>query len=358
MPSTSKKESLSPQPKLCGTITSIEGVPNLPTMKRSSIMVASKRNNDDNVELLFKDAENMTQVVGVGLEWAKVVVTKELDVEVREIGEHAWKGLWEDQGCEELKLIGIIFLEPKTKVGGSLNRRLEDQIERFGIGLTKSDVIGVFVENHLEQLNEGFFLLVYDLVEYMGFEGKNSIRCKQVSGGEGGSSKGVIEVRCSIKKSEGKKDVHQDPLEDGFQDSFQGPPQDPYEPLFLLPLDMEEKKVLLVSIIALLGYLFHGPGGQEIHDGHELYKATIVHVFNFLFEVDGGHRKITTTYILTCDLGEGGGLNVNPRNLGYFQDNNIISLHCEMDRATIILFRKVENVEIVKKIIITNASSL
>jgi hypothetical protein len=152
--------------------------------------------------------------------------------------------------------------------------------------------------------------------------------------------------------------VHQDPPEDGFQDNFQGPPQDPYEPLFLLPLDMEEKKVLLVSIIPLLGYLFHGPGGQEVHDGHELYKATIVHVFNFLFEVDGGHRKITTTYILTCDLGEGGGPNVNPRNLGYFQDNSIISLHCEMDKATIILSRKVENVEIVKKTIITNASSL
>jgi hypothetical protein len=58
-------------------------------MRRSAIMVVSRKNNDGNVELLFKDAENMTQVVGVGLEWAKVVVTKELDVEVREIGEHA-----------------------------------------------------------------------------------------------------------------------------------------------------------------------------------------------------------------------------------------------------------------------------
>jgi hypothetical protein len=75
---------------------------------------------------------------------------------------------------------------------------------------------------------------------------------------------------------------------------------------------MEEKKVLLVSIIPLWGYLSHGQGGQEIHDGHKLYKATIVPVLKFMFEVDGGHRKITTTLILTCDLGEGGGLNVNP----------------------------------------------
>ncbi len=103
-------------------------------------------------------------------------------MEVREIGEHAWKGLQEDQGCEELELIEIVLPEPETKVGGSLNTRLEDQIERFGIGLTESDVIGVYAENHLEQLNEGFSPLIYDLVEYMGLEGKNSIICRQVSG--------------------------------------------------------------------------------------------------------------------------------------------------------------------------------
>jgi hypothetical protein len=180
MLSTSKKESLSPQPELFGTITSIEGVSNLQPMKRSSIMVASRKNNEGNVQLLFKDTKNMTQVVGVGLEWAKVVVTKELDVEVREIGQHVWKGLWEDQGCEELELIEIILLKPETKVGGSLNTGLEEQIEGFGIRLTKSEVIRMYAENHLEQLNEGFFPFIYDLVEYMGLEGENSIRCRQV----------------------------------------------------------------------------------------------------------------------------------------------------------------------------------
>ncbi len=115
--------------------------------------------------------------------------------------------------------------------------------------MTKCDVIGVYAENYLEQLNEGFFPLVYDLVEYMGLEGENSIKCRQVSGGEGGSSKGAAKVRCSTEKSKGKKDVHQDPsqdpLDDGSQEGFQGPPQGPSEPLFTLPLDMEEKKVFL-----------------------------------------------------------------------------------------------------------------
>jgi hypothetical protein len=221
-------------------------------------------------------------------------------------------------------------------------------------------VIGVYAENHLEELNEGFFPLVYDLVEYMGLEGENSIRCRQVSAGEGGSSKGAANVGCSTEKSGGKKDVHQDPSqdqpEDGSQDGFQGPPQGPSEPSVTLPLDMEEKKVLVVSIIPLCSNLSHGPGGQEIHDGDELCKATIVPVLEFRFEVDGGRRKITTTLILTCDLGEGGP-NVNPGNLGYFQDNITISLHCEMDRAATLFSRRVENVEIVKRTTTTNASS-
>jgi len=118
-----------------------------------------------------------------------------------------------------------------------------------------------------------------------------------------------------------------------------------------------KKKVLVVSIIPLWGYLSHGPGGQEIQDGHELYKATIVPVFKFMFEVDGGHRKITTTLILTCDLGEGGGPTVNPGNLGYYQDNITISLYCEMDRVATLFSHRVENVEIVKRTTTTNASS-
>jgi hypothetical protein len=77
-----------------------------------------------------------------------------------------------------------------------------------------------------------------------------------------------------------------------------------------------------------------------------------------MFEVDGGHRKITTTLILTCDLGEGGGLNVNPGNLGHFQDNITISLHCERDRAATLLSCRVQNVEIVKRTTTINASSL
>lgn len=65
--------SLSPQQRLCPTITHIESVPNLSTTKSSSIVAHRKSNRGDVAELLFPDAENMAEVVGVGLEWVNVL---------------------------------------------------------------------------------------------------------------------------------------------------------------------------------------------------------------------------------------------------------------------------------------------
>jgi hypothetical protein len=42
----------------------------------------------DWIEYLFKQAKDMSKVVGVGLQWSKVVVTKQFGVVVKHIGEH------------------------------------------------------------------------------------------------------------------------------------------------------------------------------------------------------------------------------------------------------------------------------
>ncbi len=51
----------------------------------------------DSKEFLLKQAEDMSKVVGVGLEWSKVVVTKQFGVVVKHIGEHLWSDLWKEQ---------------------------------------------------------------------------------------------------------------------------------------------------------------------------------------------------------------------------------------------------------------------
>ncbi len=359
MPSTSKNESLSPQLELCATITSIEDVENLPTSRIPIMVGCRKINEGDIMELLFRGAENMAEAVGVGLEWAKVLVTKELDVEVRQIGEHAWRDLWAGQGCGEFQLMNIILPEPQTPDQGSTISVLENQTERFGVGLTKNDVIGVYVEDHLEQWNEKRFSpFIHDLAEYMGLKGDSTIKSRQVSGGEGGSSKGAAKVGSSTQQSGGsKKDVHkdtsQDLPQDGSQDGTRGPP----ELSSIVPSNSEERKVLVVSVFPLWGYVREGYGGQEIHERHQLFEAAIVPVLKFIFEVTRDQKKITTTLNSQCNLGKGGGSNVNPRNLGYFQDNITISLNCKKDRAATLSSPRVADVEIVKKTITSNISS-
>ncbi|KAH9555435.1 hypothetical protein CY35_08G114100 [Sphagnum magellanicum] len=375
MPSTSKNESLSPQLQLRATITSIEGVPNLPTTSSSSTMVVRRKNIGGNVELLFENAENMSQVVGVGLEWAKVVITKKLDVVVRHIGEHAWEDLWANLEMADFELMNIISLpELQTHEERPSNILLEDLTERFGVGLTSNDVISVYMEDQVGQSNdEGFAPLVMNLAECMGVEAATVTKRRPVSGGEGGSSKGAAGGGSSKEASTRTQDPPQDPPEDPPQDPAQNPPDDhnqdppndpaedppddpaedpPDDPAADPPEPLEKKKVHVVTIF---------PGHGRVHQvsnvpqqDDPINEACIEPILRFEFELRGNHRKITTELKTHCDLGEGGVLNGTPSNLGYFQDNITISLTCEKARAATLSSSKVEHVKVAKKTITNN----
>ncbi len=374
MPSTSKNESLSPQLELCATITSIEGVPNLPTTSSSSTMVAHRKNNEGNVELLFENAEIMSQVVGVGLEWAKVVITKKLDVEVRHIGEHAWQDLsgifkMAGQVHGDFELMNISLPEVQTQDQRPSNILLEDLTERFGVGLTSSDVISVYMEDQVGQSNdEGFAPLVLNLAKCMGVEEANVTKCRPVSEGEGGSSKGAAGGGSSKEASTGTQDPPQDPPEDPPQDPARNPPDDhnqdppndpaedpPDDPAEDPPEPLDNKKVHVVTIYPEHGYVHQGSHVPQ--QDNPINKACIVPILRFEFELRRNHKKITTRLRTQCNLGKGGGLNGTPSNLGYFQDNITISLTCEKERAATLSSLKVEDVKVAKRTITNNNST-
>jgi hypothetical protein len=374
MPSTSKNESLSPQLELRATITSIEGVPNLSTTSSSSTMVARRKNNEGNVELFFENAEIMSQVVGVGLEWAKVVITKKLDVEVRHIGEHAWKDLGANlkmagQVHGDFEQMNISLPELQTQDQRPSNILLEDLTERFGVGLTSSDVISLYMEDQVGQSNdEGFAPLVMNLAESMGVEAATVTKCRPVSGGEGGSSKQAAGGGSSKEASTRTQDPPQDPPEDPPQDPAQNPPddhnQDPPndpaedpsdDPAEDSPKPLENKKVHVVTIYPEYGYVHQG--SRVPPQGNPINEACIVPSLRFEFELGGNHKKITTTLKTQCNLGEGGVLDGTPSNPGYFQDNITISLTCEKARATTLSSSKVEDVKVGRRTITNNNST-
>lgn len=317
-------ESLSPGPKFCATFTSTEWVPDLATCRRP-IMVAGRKTDKGHVELLFEVMGDMVEVVGVGLEWAKVVVTKELGVEVRHIGEHEWKDLWENlkmpgQLYGGFELMNIICLEPQILDDRPSNIVLEDRTERFGVRLASTDVVSLYVEDHVEQSNnQGFFPHVLELAKYINLEEKKEVKGRSVSSAEVKRLKRTVGGRHSKEKSGQNKvpssypsedlpldppqpsgalpqDPTQDPPPNPPQDSQapppdhpQDPPQDPppdppQDPSQDPPDDMEGKKVLVVIIYPELGYLHEGSHGQVVH---ELHKASIAPILEFEFQVIG-----------------------------------------------------------------------
>jgi hypothetical protein len=110
-----------------------------------------------------------------------------------------------------------------------------------------------------------------------------------------------------------------------------------------------------VTIYPEHGYVHQG--SHVLQQDNPINEACIVPILRFEFELRGNHRKITTTLVTQCNLGEDGGLNGTPSNPGYFQDNITISLKCEEARAATLSSSKVEDVKVFKRTITNNNST-
>jgi hypothetical protein len=119
----------------------------------------------DSIEFIFKQAEDMSKVVGVGLQWSKVVVTKQFGVVVKHIGEHLWSDLWKETSFSPMRIS-----TPKHPTKLSMcNLTPEESSKRFGVGMMGSRVQSccIYVMNNEKQTGE-MFPCIFELVEKMG----------------------------------------------------------------------------------------------------------------------------------------------------------------------------------------------
>jgi len=132
-------------------------------------IVASTKNNDGGTfEFFFPSPKCMTKVVGVGLEWAKVVVCmKSFDVKVISIGENAWRNpseQVEEIGCLKDFILLNCNLTNMNKNKFNISKLIvKESSEKFGIsvhvqGTTKHREVNTYV---------AFNPLIWDLVQYM-----------------------------------------------------------------------------------------------------------------------------------------------------------------------------------------------
>jgi len=341
----------------------------------------------DSIEFLFEQTADMSKVVGVGLPWSKVVVTKEFGVVIKHIGEHSWFDLWKETSFSPMR---IPIPKPPSELS-MCNLTPEQSSKSFGVGLVGSRLENncVYVEDNQNQTGE-MCPFIFELAEKMGFnknakdsnfqhplgisseavEGEKNDHegplLETMEGGgrtdQGGTSSEPMDVGESSQG--GNSGEPMKGVESGQGGPSSGPTKvggqrDQQSSDFQLcfeslqakgPQDSNENKSLTVIVIPEVGGTFYeGLSNRQVQPDCRIKGAAIAPWFKFKFEILGGERKITTTTETRCDLG-GGQLTLHEDwDLGYCHDNITISLTCEDRQAVQVSPGTVVAIDVMKR---------
>jgi hypothetical protein len=187
--------------------------------KTSSVCVGGKAMEGDLREFLFIHVGDMAKVVGMGLDWAKVVVTKEFGVNVIQEDEGMWTKLW----CLEHFVPRIITIpSPKQELMTHPNLTKTNGVE------LEVNLGHVYVEDNKEENVRACFPLVFELVKHTRLGRENAMKTKEVSRAESsGFTKG--EKISGAKSSGSRQETRRNEDDEGFEDPSRGPPN-PLDP--------------------------------------------------------------------------------------------------------------------------------
>ncbi|KAH9551425.1 hypothetical protein CY35_09G015500 [Sphagnum magellanicum] len=360
--------------------------------KTSIVCVGGKAMEGGSGEFLFMDVGDMAKVVGVGLNWAKVVVTKEFRVNVMQEDEGEWTKLW----CLEHFVPRIITIpNPKQKLVTHPNVAKTDGVD------LEANLGPVYVEDDKEENVHACFPLVFELAEHIGLGRKNAMKMKEVSGVESsgstkggevsgaessGSTKGeeVLGAESSgstkggevsgaessgstksgdvsraessgstkggevskAKSSGSRQEVRRNEEEEGSEDPSRSPPN-PLDPSFSVGPQDEEERTLIVNVYPKAGELSIRLKGQ-------IKPPSIGPRLEFKFQKKGECRMIHVEAETQCNFGR----MEKENGFGYYQNDITISLSCEDEDpdAAIVTEPHVQKAEYVKKTM-TNTSA-
>ncbi|CAK9193921.1 unnamed protein product [Sphagnum troendelagicum] len=319
-----------------------------------SIFVAT-REVVEGVEFLFSDAQCMSRVVGVGLERAKVLVTRGYEVGVMQLSESDWKISWEKvfsqvKDSESSELVAIKMPKLQGDHVKSMSLPAEDISRKFGVSLKDFPETHVITLSCTEEQSGQFFPLVWKIVdEYRNLKcGSTCATTKQTSG-TGSTKSPNTSSSGSIQQSTsgGGPNFSQSPsltrqeekMDDDEDDDESLPPEDPLPPdPSSAPNDMRNR-TLKVSIFPGAGGAFHDPDTkQSVRQTPFQEEATIMPVIEIEFLQEGIDKKfITVTTQTQCNLGTDGGPEWRGVKLFSWYQNNINISFKGNDRQTQLL---------------------
>jgi hypothetical protein len=293
----------------------------------NSIKVVGRQDKTANAyEFFFQSAERMSKVVGVGLEWAKVVVCMEFgSVKVLSINESAWEDSWH-QVEEDVVVLSIDLANIRKEGCNIYNLTVEEASKKFGVGVcpqgpdyNHGGVNAFFVEEKRKDV--AFYPLIWELAHYMAWN------CKEHAGSEsrksGAGSWWGIWGPTTSSQSKGSSSNNQ-AGDDAVDNS--GAPANQCDVFSNVAIDPKKDKTLIVTIYLPEECIFKP---QNMAESHRIKSASISPVLEFKFELLQGDtiRKITIETHTQCNLGDSAPESMDRGYLGYYQDDIRISQH-------------------------------
>jgi len=284
----------------------------------------------DAYEFFFESAKCMSKVVGVGLEWAKVVVSMEFgSVNVVSISETAWQNSWNEVE-EDVVVLSIDFANTRKEGRNIYNLTAEETSKKFGVGVCPQGLHhehgganAFFVEEKRKDV--AFYPLIWELAHYMAWN------CKQHAGSEsknsGACSLSGIGGPTTSSQSQGSSSNNQ-AGDDALDNS--GAPANLCDVFSNVAIDPNKDKTLIVTVYLPEEIIFNPQNMAESQLDDRLKNASISPVLEFKFELLQGDtiRKMTIETCTQCNLGNSAPNSRDRGYLGYYQDDITISLSC------------------------------
>jgi hypothetical protein len=317
--------------------------------KTSIVCVGGKAMEGDSGEFLFMHVGDMAKVVGVGLDWAKVVITKEFGVNVIQEDEGIWTKLW----CLKHFVPRIITIpNPKQEFVTHPNSTKTDGVE------LEANLGCVYVEDDKEENVHACFPLIFQLAEHIGLGRENAMKMKEVSGeGSSGSTKHGVNTRKQLKRknvatSSGSSQETRKNEDEGSKDPSRDPPN-PLDPSLSIGPQDEEERTLIVNVYPKAGEL-----SITLCKGQKI-PPSICPTLVFKFQWKGECKMIMSEATTPCDFGRMKNKAIK-NGFNFYQDNITISLNCkDQDHdAARVIDPQVENVEYVKKTIVDTSTTV
>jgi hypothetical protein len=287
------------------------------------------------LEFFFPSAHSMSRIVGVGLEFAKVVVsTSNFNVKIIGIGKTSWKNVWSNFTTLDKKL-EVISLDGVTGAGShnnSTNEYLtgEESASKYGVGLCSGNTVRVKFTDAPHESD--YCLVLHNLVKYLMLKkvdlAKIGVQCTQ-DGGAGSSSHGgnsSDQGNNNVTSLIGQGLSYISYLSKGKWKSNTGDDEDglsPSKEVQKVEHDSAKKNICKITVLPGPGGSFWSKEGTKLEEvPNGLDDASVDPELEFEFDKNGKiGKQIYVRTTTTFDLGNAAPTRKVKNSFGWYHDN-------------------------------------